>query len=134
MKKFLLIALVLGFSSVFSNTFAQEKNFVISTSNPHYIPVIIKTANTIAENHKNDLGEIQIVLYGKAVKGLDESEATAPWLKKTQNKAIKFSACNIALDKQKVNKNQIPKQFNIVANAFVYILKLKEKGYYGLDL
>lgn len=134
MKKFFLIALLVGLTSIFTDVVAQEKNYVLSTGNPKYIPAIIGTANTLAEDKRENLGKIEIVLYGKAVQDLDKSTTTKPWLDKVAHKAIEFSACDIALKKFDVQKQEVPKQFEIVADAFVYLLELKEKGYYALDL
>lgn len=134
MKKWILCSLVLVLSGLLTQAIGQEKNYVLSTANPRYVPAIITTANTIAEQEAAHLGKIEIVLYGAAVKNLDQAETTTAWLDLVQHSNIAFKACNIALRKQQVDKSQLPKQFDVVANAFVYILKLKEKGYYALDL
>lgn len=134
MKKFFLIAFLAVLSSIFTNVNAQEKNYVLSTGNPNYVPAIIGTANTLAENKKENLGKIKIVLYGKAVQDLNKSSTTKLWLDKVTHKAIEFSACAIALKKFDVQKQHIPKEFEVVEDAFVYLLELKEKGYYALDL
>ncbi len=133
MKKFFLIVFLVGLISIFTDVVAQEKNYVFSTGNPKYIPAIIGAANTLAEDKKEKLGKIEIVLYGKAVQDLDKSYTTKPWLNKVANKAIEFRVCAIALEKFEVQQ-QIPKQFEVVADAFVYLIELKEKGYYALDL
>ena len=134
MKKLFLISFILGFSAIFTSLNAQKKNYVLSTGNPKYIPAMINTANTLAENKREKLGEIQLVLYGKAVKDLDKKATTQAWTDKVAHKAIKFRACDIALNKFDVQKQKIPKQFEVVADAFIYLLELKEKGYYALDL
>jgi len=134
MRKWILCFVALVLSGVATQAIGQEKNYVLSTANPHYIPAIIATANTIAEQESEQLGTIEIVLYGAAVKNLDQAETTAAWLASVKHSKIAFKACNMALNKLHVDKNKLPKQFDVVANAFVYILKLKEKGYYALDL
>jgi len=134
MKNSIFALTLLLLVGALSTVRAQEKNFVISTGNPDRVPAIIITANTLAEEHAGDLGEIQIVLYGKAVSNLDQTEPAKAWLDKVKDDKIEFRACNMALHKFDVDQKKLPKQFEVVSNAFIYVLKLKEKGYYGLDL
>lgn len=126
------MGLLLGFGFV-TNAFAQQKNFVISTEKAHQVPVIILSANDLAEEFKSDLGEIQIVLYGKAVKELADPETVSAWLKLVKSDRINFKACQIAMEKTQTDAAGIPEEVEVIKNAFVHILKLKADGYIGLE-
>lgn len=131
MKKFVWTLLFI--MGVMTSAMAQTKNFVISTGNPKHIPIIIKSANDLAKEYKDNLGKIEIVLYGKAVNHLDRAKTSQPWFDQVQSDAIKFKACGIALNKRQIDKKLLPKKFDIVSNALIYILKLKDKGYIDFD-
>lgn len=133
MKKLIFTLGILLCFGFFSNAFAQEKNFVISTENPQQVPVIIMTANSLTEEFDKDLGEIQIVLYGKAVKESANEETITKWLSMVKHEKINFKACQIALEKTKTDVNKVHSDVEVVSNAFVHILKLKAKGYIGLE-
>ncbi len=133
MKKILMTTITLLIIGALTTVYGQEKNFVISTGNPHHIPVIIKSANKIAEEYQGRLGTIAIVLYGDAVQDLDQKATSQPWFQQVKSEAIKFKACHLALDKRDVDESLMPKQFEVVPNALVYILKLKDKGYIAFD-
>lgn len=126
----LLLALLIGMGSM-----AQEpkKNFVISTSNPEQVPVIIKTANQLVDEFDEELGEVQIVLYGKAVKELADAKVIDDWFAGVTSDKIHFFACSLALEKTKTDKTKVSEKVQIVANAYVHILKLKTKGYIGIE-
>ncbi len=133
MKKIILFLSLFLSTTIFNQVFAQEKNFVISTEKPHQVGVIIETANTIAEEFENNLGEIQIVLYGPAVKKLEEEKTVETWLKNIKHEKIRFAVCDIAIEKTNTDKKYIPAEMQTVENAFVHILRLKAKGYIGLE-
>jgi|GEM_PF-7066160 len=133
MKKLLVVIGFFLFAGIFNKAFSQEKNFVISTEKPHQVEVIIETANEIAEKFKNELGEIQVVLYGPAVKELGNPKTVETWLEKIENDKIHFAVCNIAIEKTETTKEFIPKEIEKVENAFTHILKLKAKGYIGIE-
>lgn len=134
MKKLMIMFFALVFAGSFlAKATAQEQNFVISTGEADQVPVIITTANQLAERFQDNLGEVQVVLYGKAVKELEHSKTVQEWLDAVEDDRIHFTACNIALEKTKTDKDKVPQEIEVVANAYTHILELKAEGYHGLE-
>ena len=113
---------------------AQQKaqnpstDFVILTSQFDQLEPIVMTAQD-----ENRNGEIQVVLYGNEVKQLTSPDMRR-YLDLGEKYKVRFLVCEMSIDRFKIDPNSIPKEIEIVDNAFLYSFQLQKKGYKSLTL
>jgi intracellular sulfur oxidation DsrE/DsrF family protein len=71
----------------------------------------------------------EIVVWGKVVKDIKDSEDLFDFITKHIDKNIKVSVCAVAMDKLGVNQKDLPKGAEVVADAYVRIFELQALGY-----
>lgn len=111
---------------------AQDKNsnadFVILTSKFDQLEPIV-----MAAQDENRNGDFQVVLYGNEVKKVTDPEMTR-FLDFGEKYKIRFFVCQMSLDRLKIDQGSLPKEIEIVDNAFLYSFQLQKKGYKTLNL
>ncbi len=111
---------------------AQEKHqntdFVILTSQYDQLTPIM-----LAAEDENRDGDIQVVLYGNEVKQLTSPDIRK-YLELAENFKVKLLVCQMSLDRLKIKPDSLPKEIEIVDNAFLYSFQLQKKGYKSLTL
>jgi len=128
MKRTIQIFLLLLSLSAFSQQDTQPIDFMVLTSEIDQFEQILLTAKELGS-----YGDFKIVLYGKNVTEL-LSPATEVLIIKAKKWNVKLSVCQMSLDMLKINHKAVPKQVEIVDNAFLYALQLKKAGYKTLNI
>ena len=128
MKKTIQILLLLLSFSAISQQNTEPINFMVLTPEIGQLKPILLAA----EELKAD-GDFKIVLYGKNVPELLTSE-TKKFIEQAEKLNVKLSVCKISLDMLQINPNALPKEIEVVDNAFLYALQLQKKGYKILSL
>ncbi len=128
MKKTIQIFLFLLSFSAISQQSSKQMDFMVLTSEINQLQPILLAADELAS-----AGDFQIVFYGKDVAELlnTETEKFITWAEKSN---VKLSVCQMSLDALQLNHNAIPKEIEVVDNAFLYALQLQKKGYKILNL
>lgn len=115
-------------------TMAQQKpqtesaNFVILVSNFEHLDAVM-----MAAQNENRNGAFQVVLYGNEVNQITHSNMTKH-LDFGQKFKVNFSVCQMSLDRSKIDRETVPKEIEIVDNAFLYSFHLQKKGFKSLTL
>ena len=106
-----------------------QTNFVVLTSKFQQLEPIMLAAQEM----KNSFGVFKIVLYGSEVGEFTKptAERYIKWAKAT---GVNLSVCAMALERMKVDPKSIPKEIEIVDNAYLHSLQLQKKGYKSLSL
>ena len=128
MKNILYIFIALLSFGVSAQIQQITDNFVVLTSNPEQLKPILLAAKEL-----NTSGDFKIVLYGKNVAQITTSETLE---NRTQaiNQNVDLSVCKMSVDLLKIDTKKIPKEIEIVDNAFLYAFQLQKKGYKLLSL
>lgn len=73
-------------------------------------------------------GDFKIVLYGKEVTQLTnpEFQKFIEWAEKAN---VRLAVCQMSLNLLKINPTTIPREIEIVDNAFLHTFQLQKKGY-----
>jgi|GEM_PF-1631151 intracellular sulfur oxidation DsrE/DsrF family protein len=127
-----IIPYILLFLSFGAMAQQKEENtnadFVILVSNFEQLEPIM-----MAAQDENRDGEIQVVFYGNEVNKITQPEIAKP-LDFGQKYKVRFFVCQMSLDRLKIDHESVPKDIEIVDNAFLYSLLLQKKGYKSLTL
>lgn len=142
MKKITLILTLVFAFALTQNTFAQnlenidlnKTNYVVLTKKvPQLKPIYLASEEMKAEDGAN-YGAFHIVFCGKEIPQLSDKKLMEPYLELLKKGGIKLIACGFSLEKFGVNPKDLPKGVDIVDNGIAYSLKLKKKGFIGMDL
>lgn len=106
----------------------QNTDFVILTSQFEQLEPIMMAAQDETRN-----GDFQIVLYGNEVKQVTSKEMIE-YLELGEKYKARFLVCKMSLDRFKIDPDSIPKEIEVVENAFLYSFLLQKKGYKTLNL
>lgn len=106
----------------------QNTDFVILTSQFEQLEPIMMAAQDETRN-----GDFQIVLYGNEVKQVTSKEMIE-YLELGEKYKARFLVCKMSLDRSKIDPDSIPKEIEVVENAFLYSFLLQKKGYKTLNL
>ncbi|MGO3183546.1 MAG: DsrE family protein [Aequorivita sp.] len=128
MKKTIQIFLLLISFSVFAQQDSQSMNFVtLATEIDQLEPILLAAREMDTE------GDFKIVLYGKNVGDLLNASAEK-LIKSAAESDVKLSVCQMSLDMLQINHKAVPKEIEIVDNAFLHALQLQKTGYKILNL
>ena len=113
------------------NLMAQQKtatDFVVLTPKFEQLQPILLSAKEI-----NTDGNFQVLLYGKEVIQLTDPDIRK-FIEWAEQVKVKLSVCKMSLDMLKIDPSSIPREIEIVDNAFLYSFQLQKKGYKSLTL
>lgn len=105
------------------NTEGRNNYVVITKKVQHFKPIALTSSALSAEDGKN-FGEFKVVLYGPEVVQLTDRKKMKPIIKMARNSNLKLAVCGMALDRMNVDRNKVPKVFEIVDNAFLHSYQL----------
>lgn len=128
MKNIFSIILIFLSLSVTAQQKSEATNFVILTSEIDQIEPILMAAQDGSRE-----GDFQIVIYGSEVKQLS-SQSIKEYLNLAEESKVRFSVCQMSIDRLKIDPASIPEEITRVENAFLYSLQLQKKGYKTLNL
>ncbi|SHJ15518.1 DsrE/DsrF/DrsH-like family protein [Arenibacter nanhaiticus] len=123
---------------IFSNTMkAQEEekvNYAVMTSKIQQLKPITHAAEELQKEDGALFGAFETIIYGKEVVALTDKRLMKPYLKNAKQANISLVVCKMALDLFEVKEKDLPKEFKVVPDAFLYYLQLQKKGYLTLSL
>lgn len=123
-----------AFAQNLDNIDTNKKNYIILTKKvPQLKPISLASEEMKVEDSK-DYGEFHIVYCGKEIAQLTDKELMKPYLEMLDKGGVKLIACGFSLKKFGVDPKDLPKGIGIVDNGIAYSLKLKKKGFYGMEL
>lgn len=142
MKKILSILTLILVFTLANNAVAQnlddidtsKKNYIILTKKVQQLKPIYLASEEMKAEDGADYGEFHIVFCGKDIPQLTDKELMKPYLEMLNKGGVKLIACGFSLKKFGVNPKNLPKGIEIVDNGIAYSLKLKKKGFYGMEL
>jgi len=142
MKNIISILTLLFVFTIAQSTFAQnldnidtnKKNYVVLTKKVAQLKPISLASEEMQIEDGKEYGEFHVVFCGKDIPQLTDKELMAPYLEMLDKKGIKLIACGFSLKKFGVNAKDLPEYIEIVDNGIAYSLKLKKKGFYGIEL
>src|SRR5690554_1243666 len=112
----------------------NKKNYVVLTKKVQQLkPIYLASEEMKAEDGEN-YGEFQIVFCGKDIPQLADKELMKPHLEMLKKGGVKLIACGFSLKRFGVDPKALPIGIDIVDNGIAYSLKLKKRGFYGMDL
>ena len=133
----LIFAFTLAQSAVAQNLDdidTSQKNYIILTKKVQQLkPITLASEEMKAEDGQN-YGEFHIVFCGKDIEELTDKKRMVKYLEMLNQGGIKLIACGFSLKKFDVDPKKLPEGIEIVDNGIAYSLKLKKKGFYGMDL
>lgn len=128
MKRTIQIFLLLLSFTAISQQNTEQINFMVLTPEIGQLKPILLAAEELEAD-----GDFKIVLYGKNVPELLTPE-TKKFIEEAEKLNVKLSVCKMSLDRLQINPNTLPKEIEVVDNAFLYALQLQKKGYKTLSL
>lgn len=109
-------------------------NYVVLTSKIPQLKPILLTAEALALEDGGSYGDFQIIICGKTVEDLENEEIMHELILKAEAQNVKIVVCGLSLNKFKVDKQDIPKEVEVVPNGILYNFQLQKKGYRSLAL
>ena len=122
-----LLLLLISFSAISQQNIEPINYTVLTPEIGQLKPVLLAAGELEAD------GDFKIVLYGKNVPELLTPE-TKKFIEQAEKLNVKISVCKMSLDMLRINPNTLPKEIEVVDNAFLYALQLQKKGYKILSL
>lgn len=123
MKRIVLIFILVLSLGVMAQEANGPKDFMVLTPKVEQLKPILLAADELATD-----GDFEIVLYGKNVADIlkPETEKFISWAGKLN---VKVNVCKMSLDLLQINPNTLPKEINVVDNAFLYAFQRQKAGY-----
>ncbi len=138
--KTILSTLILSAFFILGNTqqsFSQETethNYVVLTKKVAQLKPILLAATALAEEDGTSFGKFEIVVCGREIGDLTDTEKLQPHLAAAEKMGANIIACGFSLNKFNVDAKKLPKDMKIVDNGILYNLELQKKGYLSLEL
>ncbi len=140
-KKILLIPVVLGaLLSPFSTSAADDskiepQKLAIQVSKPRHVKGVLKLLEEMkADKTKLRYTVAKIVVHGQAVHQIKKGSPLEGLIKRAKKNNVTVAACNEALTRLKIPKEDLLPLVEVVGNAFYEMLRLKSLGYNALEL
>jgi intracellular sulfur oxidation DsrE/DsrF family protein len=112
----------------------SQKNYIILTKKVQQLKPITLASEEMKVEDGEAYGEFHVVFCGKDIAQLSDKKLMEPYLEMLNKGGVKLIACGFSLKKFGVDPNQLPEGIEIVDNGIAYSLKLKKKGFYGMEL
>lgn len=142
MKKIMSI-LTLAFAFTFAQTAVAQnlenidtnkKNYIVLTKKVQQLKPITLASEEMKAEDGAEYGEFHVVFCGKDIPQLTDKKLMEPYLEMLDKGGVKLIACGFSLKKFGVDPKELPEGIEIVDNGIAYSLKLKKKGFYGMEL
>lgn len=112
----------------------KKNNYLALSKNIQQLAPVILTAEALKEEDGKKYGKFFMVVYGKTVEDIPNNETFANLLKKAKALNIEVFVCKLALNKFKVNLDELPGDLKFTDNGFLYGYQLQKKGFITLSL
>ncbi|PWH81353.1 sulfur reduction protein DsrE [Brumimicrobium oceani] len=112
----------------------NKKNYIVLTKKVGQLKPISLAADEMKKEDGADFGEFHVVFCGKNIDDLTDKKRMVKHLERLNKSGVKLIACGFSLKKFDVNPEKLPEGIEIVDNGIAYGLKLKKKGFYGMEL
>ncbi|WMN07303.1 DsrE family protein [Marivirga arenosa] len=109
-------------------------NYVVITKKIPQLQPILLTAEALKAEDGENFGEFKIIICGKEIGDITDSDKINKFIKKADNAGVKIIACGFSLNKFKVDKTKIPQEIETVENGILYNFQLQKKGYKSITL
>jgi intracellular sulfur oxidation DsrE/DsrF family protein len=116
------------------NIDTNKKNYIVLTKKVGQLKPIVLAAEEMKKEDGADYGVFHVVFCGKSIGDLTDKKKMESHLERLNKSGVKLMACGFSLKKFGVNPEKLPEGIEIVDNGIAYSLKLKKKGFYGMDL
>ncbi len=113
---------------------ANKNNYIVVTKKVQQLKPISMASDEMKTEDGADYGQFEIVFCGKDIPQLTDKERMSPYLEMLNKGGVKLIACGFSLKKFGVDQTLLPKEIEIVENGIAYSLKLKKRGFIGIDL
>ncbi len=131
----ILAIAIFGISQMNAQSISSEKNnYVVLTKKVPQLKPILLTAKDLKTEDGENFGEFEIIVCGKTVKELTDSEDMKSFLKEAENLGVKINACGFSLKKFDVDVSKLPEGIRVVKNGILYDFQLQKKGFMSLGL
>lgn len=140
MKKYIKIMSILaiaifGISQMKAQSISSEKqNYVVLTKKVPQLKPILLTAKDLKAEDGDNFGEFEIIVCGKTVEELTDSETMKSYLTEAKSLGVKINACGFSLKKFDVDVTKLPEGIRVVKNGILYDFQLQKKGFMSLGL
>lgn len=140
MKKYIKIISILAFaifgiSQMKAQSISSEKhNYVVLTKKVPQLKPILLTAKDLKEEDGDNFGEFELIVCGKTVEELTDSETMKSYLTEAKSLGVKINACGFSLKKFDVDVSKLPEGIRVVKNGILYDFQLQKKGFMSLGL
>lgn len=111
----------------------KEAKYALLIRETKHIAIAVKTAQQLKEANPN-YKQFEIVLCGKSVMQLINNKEVDDIINKGINLGIKFSVCQLSLDKFEIKSTDLPDGLKVVPNGLIRIFELQDEGYKTIEL
>ncbi len=112
----------------------EVNNYVVLTRKIPQLKPILLAAEQIKKEDGRNFGKFEIVVCGKTVRKMTDSQSIQPFLEKAKKLGLKIHACGFSLKKFGVNQKDLPRDLDVVENGIYFNLDLQRKGYKSIEL
>lgn len=112
----------------------ENHNYLVLTKNIKQLKPILLAAKELAKEDGAKYGEFHIVICGRTVMNLENSEEIQPFLEMAEAQHVKIVACGFSLQKFNVNPKNLPPDVGTVENGILYAFQLKKNGFQTISL
>ncbi|WP_310992207.1 hypothetical protein [Aequorivita marina] len=126
-KTIQIVLLLLSFNAIAQQDVAPMDFLIITAKVVNLEPTLMSIENLSPDNN------FEIVFYGKNVTELLHPE-TEQLIHSATKLNLKMSVCKMSLDMLKINPKTLPKEIQVVDNAFLYALQLQKMGFKTLNI
>ena len=112
----------------------KVENYIVLTNNIQQIRAISNAALIMKGESPKEFGEMEVVVCGKTVEEMTNTETMAPLLEAIEAGDLKVKVCGFSLKQLKVDSTQLPSQVSIVENGIYYNFKKQHEGYNSLGI
>lgn len=139
MKYVLIATMLLLFSPIGklsgqTTTDKQHNNYVVTTTKINQLTPILMAAQELKEEEGAACGEFKILICGKAVQDLANSQTVQPFLQTARQAGARIIACEYSMKQQNMKPQDLTPGVESVENAILENLQLQREGYISLGL
>lgn len=112
----------------------KVENYIVLTNNVQQIRAISNAAQMMKADSPSKFGKMEVVVCGKTVAEMTNSETMAPLLEAIEDGDLDVKVCGFSLKQQKVDSTQLPSQISVVENGIYYNFNKQYDGYNSLGI
>ena len=112
----------------------KVENYIVLTNNVQQIRAISNAAQIMKSESPSEFGKMEMVVCGKTVAEMTNSEAMAPLIQAIEAAELDVKVCGFSLKQLKVDSTQLPSQVSVVDNGIYYNFKKQHEGYNSLGI